>query len=66
MTDADDYYLTDFEVRELLKMSRTTVWRKRMNAGLPHYWACGRLWYSRKEVERWIEAQRQKDEETGS
>ena len=61
MSEVDDDFLSEYEMRRLLQVCRTTVWRRRGEAGLPHYWAAGRLWYSRKEVERWIEAQERDD-----
>jgi excisionase family DNA binding protein len=50
----DDALLTDLELRELLGVSRTTLWRLRNRAGLP-YGKVGREFrYRKSEVLRWV------------
>ena len=55
MTDLSvDELLTDQELRELLGISRTTLWRLRKQGGLP-FGKVGRSYrYRKAEVLRWI------------
>ncbi|WP_363168914.1 helix-turn-helix domain-containing protein [uncultured Lamprocystis sp.] len=49
-----DELLTDAQLRELLGISRTTVWRLRKHAGLP-FGKVGRSYrYRKAEVLKWI------------
>ena len=49
-----DELLTDRQLRELLGISRTTLWRLRKHAGLP-YGQVGRTYrYRKSEVLQWI------------
>ena len=56
-----DELLTDAEVQELLKMSRTTLWRLRKR-GLPHLKIGGRYRYRKSELLRWMQLQADSNE----
>jgi excisionase family DNA binding protein len=46
--------LTDSEVRELLRVSRTTLWRLRRTSRIPYSKIGGRYRYQREDVLQWL------------
>jgi excisionase family DNA binding protein len=55
-----DELLTDAEVRRLLAVSRTTLWRLRKEAGLPFGRAGRKYLYRKSEILQWIKDNRQR------
>lgn len=51
----DDDLLTEKEAQDLLKVSRTTLWRLRKTGGLPHHRVGGEVRYRRAALEQWLD-----------
>jgi excisionase family DNA binding protein len=54
MPTSQDELLTDSEVQELLRISRTTLWRLRRSAGIPYGRVGRKCRYVRSEVIDWV------------
>jgi len=52
----EDDLLTQAELQHLLKASRTTIWRLRKRAGLPHSKVGGQYRYRRSDIMRWLKS----------
>ena len=50
-----DELLTEKEAQELLKVSRTTLWRLRRDSGLPHFRVGGEVRYCLSALEKWLD-----------
>ena len=50
-----EYYLTDRELSELLKISRRTLQDYRSQGLIPYYILCGKILYRESELQKWME-----------
>ena len=51
----DEFYLTDVELSDRLKVSRRTLQERRTDGTLPHYLVVGKILYAESEIQKYLE-----------